>query len=92
MTIVTTELKKGSAGNVKMIFGKSVISGTTDTGNVAVDLKVIDIFVPITKDSAQKGFAVNEDFPLANNSGQGCQVTIHMESNDGTAYWLAIGR
>lgn len=86
MAITTTILKRGNAGNFHVIFGKSVLSGGVTTGEVVVPLKDIFYFNFIEKTTAQKGAAVNEDFPLRDTN-----VTIHTETSNGTVYWVAMG-
>lgn len=87
MAITTTILRKTVEGDNRVVFGKSVLSGSTNTGDVATGLDNVEFFSFVTKDTAQKGGAVNEDFPLA-----GGDVTIYTESNDATIYWRAEGR
>ena len=86
MAITTTITARVSLGNKKMIIGKSVISGGTNTGDVVVPLKYIETFQAMTEGSAQKGIAVNETFPTKDTN-----PTLIMESNDGTVTWIAIG-
>lgn len=87
MAITTTIISRISLGNRTMITGKSVLSGTATSGDVAVPLKDIEAFYGHEKASAQKGFAVNEDFPLRDTN-----PTVHIETTDGTFYWTAVGK
>ncbi len=87
--VVTTILGRVSLGNRTMIIGKSVITGAT-SGNVKVPLKVVTSFLGHESTNAQKGFATEEDYPLA-TAGEGTDVTVHIETSGGTIYWEAIG-
>lgn len=86
MAIANTILQKTVMGNLRVIHGKSVLSGSVNTGEVATGLNRVDSFQVITKDTTAKAVAVNEDFPLA-----GGDVTVYSESNDATLYWRAEG-
>jgi len=86
MAITNTIIDRSKFGDKEVVWGKSVISGGTNTGDVATGLAYVEMFIPTTAGSAQKGIAVNETLPLSSGD-----VTIVMESNDGTAYWFAIG-
>jgi hypothetical protein len=87
MAIANTIIRRGVFGNLKYVIGKSVISGGTNTGDAATGLDQVDIFIPITGGSSQKGIAVNETFPLASGD-----VTIVNESNNATTYWIAVSK
>lgn len=87
MTIVNTIIRRSVFGNMKIVLGKSVLSGTTDTGDVATGLRTVESFHATTEGSTAKAVAVNETLPLA-----GGDVTIVTESNDATIYWEAKGR
>lgn len=89
MAIVTTILRRSVYGDRWLIEGKSVLSGGVATGDVITGLKIVNFFWLVTKAAAQKGCAVNEDFPLM-NAGPGT-VTVLVETNDSTFYWSAIG-
>lgn len=86
MAITNTEISKVSLGNRKMIIGKSVISGGTDTGDVEVALGVIENFTPVISNTDDLKISVDETFPLKDTA-----VTITTEGNDRTVYWTAIG-
>ena len=86
MALATTITDWTYWGDKKVVYGKGVLSGTTNTGDVATGLKRVGAFFLVQKATAQKGVAVNEDFPLA-----GGDVTIYTEDNDATFYWFAIG-
>lgn len=86
MAIATMILDRTVWGDRVVVFGKSVLSGTVTTGEVATGLARVIHFWGQEKATVQKGFAVNEDFPLAKGV-----VTVHIETTDGTFYWTAIG-
>jgi len=86
MAITTTEISKVSLGNRKMIIGKSVISGGTDTGDVEVSIKNIESFTPTINNANDLAVSTNETFPLKDTA-----VTVITEGNDRTIYWTAIG-
>ncbi len=86
MTIATTIISRISLGNRKMIAGKSVISGGTDTGDVIIPLHVIESFTPTISNSADLAVSFNEALPLVDTD-----ITIITEGNDRTVYWTAIG-
>lgn len=86
MAIATTIISRVSLGNKKMIIGKSVLSGGTTTGDVIIPLKVIESIQGHESTSTQKGFAVEEDFPLRDTA-----PSVHIETSNGTFYWTAIG-
>lgn len=87
MAIVTTINSKTVLGDKRMVEGVSVLSGTTNTGDVATGLSVVEQFFIITSGATQKGCSVNSTLPLASGD-----VTAVVETNDGTFYWMAIGR
>lgn len=86
MAIANTILKETKMGDMTVVHGKSVITGTTDTGDAATGLTKVYMMHLNVAGSAQKGCSINETFPL--NSGD---VTIVKETNDGTCYWTAYG-
>lgn len=87
MAITTTITeKKRLIGDRWWIQGQSVISGGTNTGDVATGLGMVLWFNLHVKSTAQNGVAVNEDFPLASGD-----VTIYTETNNQTVNWWAIG-
>jgi len=86
MAIANTIIDRTVWGDKRVVYGKSVISGDTNTGDVATGLSKVEILLPVVKGATQKGFSVNEDFPLS-----GGDVTVVTESNNQTFYWLAIG-
>lgn len=86
MTIVNTIIARGVQGNKRYVYGKSVLSGSADNGEVVTGLRNIDMFFTITKGTTAKAVAVNEEFPLASGT-----VTAYTESNDATFFWKAEG-
>ena len=87
MAIANTINSRTVFGDRVIVFGKSVISGGTDTGEVATGLAKIELFIPVGKSSAfDEGVVVEEDFPLAKGT-----VTVFAGYNDYTFYWMAIG-
>lgn len=86
MAIATTIISKISLGNRKMVTGKSVISGGTDTGDVEVPIRNIENFTPTINNSNDLAVSTNETFPL-----RATAVTVITEGNDRTVYWTAIG-
>ena len=87
MAITTTIIRRSVFGNMKIVLGKSVLSGSASTGEVVTGLRQVESFHMDENGSTAKATAVNEDFPLA-----GGTVTAHTESNDATFYWEAKGR
>lgn len=87
MAIATTINDRTVFGDKVIVFGKSVLSGGTDTGDVATGLSKVLLFIPVGQSTANDGLVnVNEDFPLA-----GGDVTIFADFNNATFYWMAIG-
>ena len=86
MAIATTILGRSIEGNYRHIYGKSVLSGTTNTGDVVTGLSQVVYFQMNVYGGTQKGCSVNEALPLASGT-----VTAVVESNDGTFYWEAVG-
>lgn len=87
MTIVTTISRRTVIGNMRMITGRSVLSGTTNTGDVATGLNRVEAFFLTEEGSTAKAVSVDETLPL-----EGGDVTIVSEDNDATVSWMAIGR
>jgi len=87
MAISNTIIRRSVFGNMRIVVGKSILSGGTNTGDAVTGLNRVEIFLPITGGSAQKGIAVNETLPLSSGN-----VTVVTEANDATFYWLAIGK
>jgi len=87
MAITNTVIDKGTWGDKKYIYGQSVLSGGTNTGDVATGLRLVEFFAVSTYGGTQKNASVNETLPLS-----GGDVTVVSESNDATLYWLAIGK
>jgi len=85
MAITTTITRRSIFGNMKIVIGHSVLSGTTNTGDVATGLSSIEFFIPVTESNAQKGISVNETLPCSD------PVTVVTESNDATFDWEAHG-
>lgn len=86
MAIANTINSQTVFGNKRIVEGKSVLSGTTNTGDVATGLKRVEQFFIAVAGSSQQGSSVNETLPLA-----GGDVTVVVETNDSTFYWMAIG-
>lgn len=73
-------------GNMRVVFGRSVLSGGVATGQVVTGLSRVLMFIPIVAAAAQQGVAVNETLPLASGL-----VDVVVETNDSTFDWIAIG-
>lgn len=86
MAIANTIIAKTVFGNKRVVIGKSVLSGTTNTGQVATGLKRVEAFFLNVYGATQKGSSVDESFPL-----EGGDVDVVVESNDGTFQWMAVG-
>lgn len=87
MTIVSTKLSSTIFGNKKIVYGKSVISGDTNTGAVTLStmgLKIVDWFQGYAKGTTEPIF-VNEDMPCT------ADITITNTANNQTSYWKAEG-
>ena len=87
MTIVNTIFRRSVFGNMKIVIGKSVLSGSTNTGDVETGLRQVKSFTITEAGSSAKANSVDETFPKA-----GGDVTAVTESNDATFYWEAKGR
>ncbi len=86
MAIATTIIARTVFGNKDAVYGKSVLSGGVSTADVVTGLTRTEMFLVSPQGSTQLGHAVNESFPLASGD-----ITVQMESNDTTFYWMAIG-
>lgn len=87
MTITTTITEKRRLiGDRWWVQGQSVLSGDTNTGDVATGLGTVLWFQLHVKSTNTKAVAVYEDFPLASGD-----VTAYTESNNMTFNWWAIG-
>jgi len=86
MSITTTIIDRAIFGDKRIVYGKSVYAGGSTSEDVATGLNRVEMFIPVTSGSTQKGFSVNETLPLA-----GGDVTTVIETADGTIYWMAIG-
>ena len=86
MAIANTIIDRTVWGDKRVVYGKSVISGDTNTGDVATGLSRVEMFQVTVSGATQKGCSVNETLPLS-----GGDVTVVTESNNQTFYWLAIG-
>jgi hypothetical protein len=87
MAITNTILRRTVEGDNRVIFGKSVLSGTASTGDVATGLNIVEYFSAVAKDTTPSYVAVDEDFPLASGD-----VSIKASGNDKTFYWRAEGK
>jgi hypothetical protein len=89
MAIANTRLSVEYFGNKKVVFGKSVLSGGTNTGDVTLStlgMKRVDHFSGTVSDALTSIFSVNaEPFPCYND------ITIITTNNDDTVYWMAVG-
>ena len=85
MSITTTILTQDDTGRRRVI-GKSVLSGTVSTGDVATGLSQVLAFHAITKSTTPGYVSVDETFPLA-----GGDVSIKTSENDATIFWEAVG-
>lgn len=86
MALATTIISRTVWGDKKVVYGKGVISGTTDTGDVLTGLNSVEMFLMAVQGGTQKGCSVNESLPLASGD-----VTVVTESDDQTFYFIAIG-
>jgi len=87
LTIVSSKLSATIHGNKKVVYGKSVISGTTNTGAVTLStmgLKIVDFFDAYAKGTTEPVF-INEVMPCTED------ITITTTANDQTVYWKAEG-
>jgi len=73
-------------GNLRVVIGRSVLSGTTNLGEVVTGLRKVMLFIPIVAAATQQGVSVDETLPLA-----GGTVSVVVETNDSTFDWIAIG-
>jgi len=87
MAIATTIQHKTVFGDMKVHYGKAVLSGGSSSGDVVTGLGHIDHMQVTPEGSAEKGCAINETFPLASGD-----ATVVMESANLTFYWMAIGK
>lgn len=86
MALATTIISRTVWGDKDVAYGKGVISGTTDTGDVLTGMQNVEMFLMWVAGATAKGCSVNEVLPLSKGD-----VTVVTESNDQTFYWLAIG-
>lgn len=85
MAIATTILGHDYTA-VHRVFGKSVLSGTVTTGDVATGLNKVIAFNVVTKSTTPGYVSVDETFPLA-----GGDVSVKTSENDATLFWEAVG-
>jgi hypothetical protein len=85
MTITTTILYQDNTG-LRRVIGKSVLSGTASTGDVATGLNQVLAFHCIPYSSTPIYMSVDEVLPLASGD-----VSVKVSGNDATFYWEAIG-
>ena len=86
MTITTTIIKRSIFGDMRVVHGKSVLSGSTNTGDVVTGLNRVDSFTMIPVGTTAKATCINETLPLSSGN-----VTCYTEDNDMTFYWTAMG-
>lgn len=87
MAITTTIIRRSIFGNMRIVIGRSVLSGGTNTGDVVTGLNRTELFAPVTAGASAKALSVNETMPLS-----GGDVTVVTESNDATIDWIAFGK
>ena len=87
MTITTTITDRSAWGDKRVVYGKSVLSDAATGGDVITSLSRVEHFMVNVQGGTQKGCSVDEDLPLA-----GGDVTVEVETANGTFYWMAIGR
>jgi len=83
---ITTTILAQDVTSQRRVFGKSVLSGTVSTGDVATGLNNVIAFNAITKSTTPGYVSVDETFPLASGA-----VSIKTSENDATVYWEAVG-
>lgn len=86
MTIANTIFARTVMGDKKVVYGKSVLSGGSSSGEVVTDLNRTEQFFMNVAGATQKGCSVNETFPLTKGT-----ITAVVETANGTFYWMAIG-
>lgn len=87
MAITTTILRTSVQGDDRVVYGKSVLSGTASTGDVATGLNTVEFFTAVSKDTTPSYVAIDETLPLASGD-----VSIKASGNDKTFFWKAEGR
>ena len=86
MAITTTILDRTVFGNKVVVYGKSVLSAGSSSGDVVTSLNYVEMFLMDVAGDTQKGCSVNETLPLSSGT-----VTAVTETNNQTFYWEALG-
>ena len=87
MSITTTILRQTVQGDDRVVYGKSVIAGSSSSEDVVTSLAQVEFFAIQLNSSTPTYGAAVEDFPLASGS-----VTVKFSANDQTFYWKAEGK
>jgi streptogramin lyase len=87
MSITTTILRQSVHGDDRVVYGKSVLAGSSSSEDVVTGLAQVEFF-EVAVNSSSPAYATSvEDFPLASGS-----VTVKVSANDQTLYWKAEGK
>ena len=87
MAITTTILRQTVHGDDRVVYGKSVYSGTSSSESVVTGLSQLDFFEVQVNSSSPAYATPVADFPVASGS-----VTVKVSANDQTLYWKAEGK
>lgn len=87
MAITTTILRQSVHGDDRIVYGKSVYSGSSSSEDIVTGLSQVEAIQLNVNDATPRYAAAVEDFPLASGS-----VTVKVSANDQTIYWKAEGK
>ena len=87
MSITTTIKRQTVQGDNRIVYGKSVLSGTSSEEIIVTGLTQLDFITVNVKSSTPAYASVEGDLPDTDGS-----VTVKVSANDATLYWKAEGK
>ena len=87
MAITTTVLRQTVQGDDRVVFGKSVLSGSSSEEIIVTGLTSLDFIIVNVKSSTPAYASIEGDMPDTDGS-----VTVKVSANDQTLYWKACGK
>jgi hypothetical protein len=87
MAITTTILRETVYGDNRVIFGKSVLSGSSSSETIVTGLSQIDNIQVNVKSATPAYISPTDDYPIASGS-----AVVKVSANDQTLYWAAFGK
>ena len=87
MAITTTISRTTVQGDDRIVYGKSVLSGTSSEEVIITGLSSLDFISVGVKSSTPAYVSVEGDLPATAGS-----VTVKVSANDQTLYWKAEGK